>query len=125
MFAHGHKARLLNLLTRRTGAGKYFATWRRFYERHWATRDPWKNDYHVFNKTLQHLPFAQAHGWNARWKNGAVRVDPIRLPSRSVLRGTIVTPAGNLTLAVRCRGRSFRIVERSGADVPVKVSSRA
>jgi hypothetical protein len=121
MFAHGHKARLLNVLTRRTGATRYFETWLKFYEKHWAMRDPWKGDYHVFNKTLQHLPFAQAHRWNARWEKGALWISPLLLPHRSELEGTIVTPVGKVTLRVRRHGNRCAIIERSGADVPIKM----
>jgi hypothetical protein len=119
-FAHGHKARLLNVLTRRTGEAKHFETWLRFFEKHWAHSEPHRGDYHVFNKTLQHLPFAQAHCWNARWRDGSVRIDPIALPSHPEMRATVVTPVGDVHLVVRRDGKKVRIIEQSGAAVKVE-----
>jgi len=35
-FSHGHKARLLQVLSRRSGQAKYYELWLRHYQRHWA-----------------------------------------------------------------------------------------
>jgi len=120
-FAHGHKARLLNVLSRRRAQPRYFGTWLRFYKKHWANAAPSKGDYHVFDKTLQHLPFAQAHRWNARWKNGALHIDPIPCAE---LRGAIITPAGRIALTIRRERQRYRIVDRVGASIPVKIGVR-
>jgi hypothetical protein len=121
--AHGHKARLLNVLTRRTGETRYFETWRRFYDRHWAKTEPRKGDYHMFDKTLQHLPFAQAHSWNAQWEGNGVRIDPMNMPAGKELSGTIITPKGGVAITIRRKGRGFSITRKNGADIPIHIAS--
>jgi len=122
-FAHGHKARLLNVMSRRTGKSRYFETWLEFFHRYWKNETPNQWDYHVFDKTIQHLTFAQAHSWNARWCNNVLCIHPLRLAKCPELEGTILTPAGCVTLKVRWAKKRFVIVERSGADVPIELKS--
>lgn len=118
--AHGHKARLLNLMTRRTGRAEFYETWLRFFRKHWAVKEPPKGDYHMFNKTLQHLPYAQSHTWNARWQNGTLWLDPVRLSGKTELQGTIVTPVGKVSLKIRQSGRKWKLLEQEGSEVPVR-----
>jgi hypothetical protein len=102
-FAHGHKARALNLATRRTGQARFYDAWLKFHENHWMEKLPDNagHNYHLFNKTLQHLPYAQAHTWNARWRDGLVEITPLPSDQRSEWEGTIITPRGPLTLKLR------------------------
>jgi len=114
-FAHGHKARSLNLATRRLKSPRYFDAWLDFYETHWASeavKDG--NIYHLFNRTLQHLPYAQAHSWNARWQNGALEIAPVLSAQRPEMEATLITPLGPLTLRVRRRGKGWELVSRKG-----------
>lgn len=112
---HGHKARALNVATRRTGDARYFDAWVRFCDGNWMVTEP-GGDYHSFAKTLQHLPYAQAHAWNARWRNGALCISPVPSKERRELQGTISTPMGPVTLRLRqVHGkRGWKIAEKSG-----------
>lgn len=130
VFVHGHKARALNLATRHTGQFRYFDAWRKFYDSYWTKPVPRKLDwdylnYHVFIKTLQHLPYAQAHSWNARWHKGELQIAPILSPQYPELEGTIITPLGPVTLRVR-RSRSgkgkWKLVEKKG-DKRIRVTA--
>ncbi len=115
-FAHGHKARSLNFATRRSGQARYFDAWIMFYNAYWAKSDPAAGDYHVFSKTLQHLPYAQAHSWNARWRKGGLEIAPVASNERRELEGTISTPLGPVTLRARIdKGkRAWKIIEQQG-----------
>jgi hypothetical protein len=118
-FAHGHKARALNLMTRLTGNPRYFDAWLKFYDAHWRDHEPRSGDYHQVNKTLQHLPYAQAHAWNARWKDGQLWIAPVLSAYRPEMEGTIITPLGPVTLRVRLaragKGqRGWELVDRRG-----------
>jgi len=126
-FAHGHKARALNVLTRHTGNPRYFDAWLKFYSASWAENMPPRaGDYHVFSKSLQHLPYAQAHAWNARWKNGALHIAPVLSTQRPELKGTILTPLGPVALHVCAsviRGKTHKrwvMVEQKG-DKKIRV----
>lgn len=123
-FSHGHKARLLQVLTRRSGEAKYYEMWLRHYQRHWANVDPPKGDFNMCVKTLQHLPYAQAHFWNARWHKGSVEIDPLDLPHHREWSGTVITPAGNVTLKIRRDANRWSIVEQHGAEVRVTFTAR-
>ncbi|NQU11688.1 hypothetical protein HQ590_12915 [bacterium] len=100
-YQHGHKARALNVATRHTGLSRYFDTWLKFYNQYWAGQPARQDDHWLFEKSLQHLPYAQAHSWNARWRHGAVEIAPILSAQRPELEGTISTPLGPVTLRVR------------------------
>src|SRR5207247_845528 len=130
---HSHKARLLNLATRRTGATRYFDTWLKFFDVHWADQLPSGEGCHLFNKTLQHLPYGQAHVWNARWQDGALVIDPIASNYRDEISGMILTPRGPVTLKLARATVSWKIVEQTGprglritfaSQPPVKKSRR-
>ncbi|MBI4025519.1 MAG: hypothetical protein HY360_11100 [Verrucomicrobia bacterium] len=123
-FAHGHKARLLSVLTRHSGRPEYFEMWLRFHQRHWASAEPPK-DATPCIRSLQHLPFAQAHRWNAQWRNGEVCIDPLLLPNHRELNGTLITPAGKLSLKIRRAKNGWSIVARTGAAVRVAFKSSA
>jgi hypothetical protein len=118
---HGHKARLLNIATRRTGQARYFDQWLRFFDAHWANQTPPGEGCHLFNKTLQHLPYGQAHSWNARWRNGELTIAPIVSNLRQEMQGIILTPRGPVGLRLARsesgNGRSssgWKIVEQRG-----------
>lgn len=96
--AHGHKARLLCCLSRLTGDAGFFTAWQRFYESQWKDRAVGNVGYHTVNKTLQHLPYAQAHQWNATWEDGTLVVRPFVTPAAPRIRGTVVTPVGEVSL---------------------------
>lgn len=121
--AHGHKARLLSVLTKRTGDAGYFEMWLRFYERHWAHQKPAK-DATMCIRSLQHLPFAQAHRWSARWRSGGIDLDPLPSPRRE-LRGTLITPVGKVTLQLRRRKDRWSIMRASGAKVTITIGASA
>jgi len=123
-FAHGHKARALNLATRRLKSPRYFDAWLEFYDAHWAGKElPRGNDYHLFNRTLQFLPYAQAHSWNAHWRDGAVEIAPVLSARRPEMEATLVTPLGPLTLRVRRRGKGWELVSRTG-DPKIRLATR-
>lgn len=99
-FTLGYKARSLNILTRHTGDPRYYDTWVKYYDTHWTDKPPRKELWPV-SKTLQTLPYAQAHTWNARWENGVVRLQPIPSEYRREIAGTILTPRGPVALKLR------------------------
>lgn len=123
--AHGHKARALSFATRLSGDPAYFDAWLKFYNEHWANASSGAMCYHGFNKSLQHLPYAQAHAWNAAWIRGRLRLDPIPSEVRQELEGTIFTPLGPLALKLRqveVGGRKvWELVERRG-DKRIRIS---
>lgn len=120
--AHGHKARLLSVLSRRTGDPGYFDTWLRFYNAHWARTQPGK-DATTFIRSLQHLRYAQAHRWNARWEDGTVVIDPLDSTRCRSLRATVVTPLGKVTVTLRRTTRGWVLDGQSGARVHVTLQS--
>jgi hypothetical protein len=120
--AHGHKARLLSILSRHKNDPKYFETWLRFYERHWAKGKPGA-DATTCIRSLQHLPFAQAHRWNARWGDGVVKLDPLPASHGRRSRVTLITPAGKLRLQLRCVAGKWTVVKEDGAKVRVILKS--
>lgn len=126
---HGHKARLLNVATRRTGDTRYFDTWLKYFDANWAhTPYPGRGP-QAFNKHLQFLPYGQAHSWNARWHNGGLILDPIASRHRTEMAGTILTPRGpvavKLVLADAGNGHAprWRIAEqRAPRGVRVEIA---
>lgn len=101
--AYGHKARSLNLATRRTGDPAYFDLWIRFYRSNWHGQVP-SDRYHLFNKSIQNLPYAQAHSWNARWNDGALTIAPLLSAVRPELQASIQTPIGIIRLKAWLKG---------------------
>jgi len=117
---HGHKARLLNVATRRTGDTRYFDTWLKFFDAEWAHKPETWVTAQPFNKRIQYLMYGQAHSWNAQWQNGKLIVDPIATRFHSEMSGTILTPRGpvKLKLAQAHAGNghapTWKIVEQAG-----------
>ena len=99
-FTLGYKARTLSVLTRHTGDPRYYDAWMKYFDRNWADKLPKKELWPVV-KTLQTIPYAQAHTWNARWDNGTVRLQPIPTDYRRELSGTVLTPRGPVILKLR------------------------
>jgi len=97
---HGHKARLLNLATRRSKEVRYFDTWMKFFDSSWVDEVPNAGGCHLFNKTIQHLPYGQAHIWNARWTDGKLTIDPVVSGYARELEGTILTPRGPVSIKI-------------------------
>lgn len=127
-FAHGHKARALNFATRLTGQPRWFDLWLKFMSRHWGPGDflPTDTPYHLYNKTMQHLPYAQAHSWNARWRGGRLEVAPLLSSARPEMEATISTPLGPAKLrARRRRGRAEVEVLDGPPGLKVKLAPRA
>ena len=70
-----------------------------------------------FVKSMQNLPYAQAHAWNARWEDGVVHLSPLAAECRREMKGVIITPAGPLTVTLsrsETSPSSWRISEQSG-----------
>jgi hypothetical protein len=118
-YAISYKARSLSVLTGRTGDPAYFDAWLKFYDKYWRNQPPNDREWSVI-KSLYHLPFAQAHAWNARWREGRIEIAPLPSRYRTELAGTIQTPRGPLKLKLRRpdlkRADHWEIVERSGPE---------
>lgn len=133
---HGHKARLFNLATRRTGDARYFDTWRKFFDSNWAdASNKGKGIHpHPFNKQLQHLPYGQAHTWNAHWENGELSIRPIASNYCRGMSAIILTPRGPVSLRIartdagNGHAPHWEIAEQKGPDglrVTVEVEQEA
>ena len=96
----GYEARSLCVITRQTGAPKYFDAWLKFYDKYWHNQPPDDRTWSII-KSLWHLPYAQAHAWNARWHEGRVEITPLPSLYRTELEGTIHTPRGPVQLKLR------------------------
>ncbi len=122
-FAHGHKPRALNFISRLTGKAKYFDTWLQFYDAHWADQPPRVDDHYLVIRCLQNLPYAQAHSWNARWRNGGLEIAPLLSDQRPEMEATIVTPIGPVTLGVRRSKGKWELVKKESKK-PIRVVGR-
>jgi len=114
-----YKARSLSVLTLHTGNPAYYDAWLKFYDRYWRNQQPDDRRWSVI-KSLWHLPYAQAHAWNARWREGRVELAPLPSLYRTELEGTILTPRGPLHLKLHRNDAndpaSWNIVEQSGSS---------
>lgn len=114
----GYKARTLSVISNRARDPLYFDAWVKFYEKYWANRPPDDRRWSVI-KSLYTLPYAQAHAWNAHWRNGRVEIDPVPSLHRTELEGTIQTPRGPVTVTIRrpdpSRADGWKIVGQRGA----------
>ncbi|MHB9109120.1 MAG: hypothetical protein ACYDCO_18865 [Armatimonadota bacterium] len=69
-------ARVLLWVSRKTGDPRYAQAWQESYRRAYLVK---QNFHQVYSssKVLEDVPWHQAHLWNARWENGAVRLNPV------------------------------------------------
>jgi hypothetical protein len=70
-----YNARVLLWASRQTGAPRYAQAWRETFARNYLIKQGYKTVY-AGAKAIEDIPWHQAHLWNARWENSAVRLDP-------------------------------------------------
>ena len=74
------------------------------------------------NKTLQHLPYAQAHQWNAGWEEGRLRLRPMLTPYAPEIRGTVLTPVGKVAARlVRAEDGTWEVAVDGPAELQTVV----
>jgi len=69
-------ARVLLWVSRKTGDPRYAQAWQSTYRRAYLIKQNYTPVY-AGSKVLEDIPWHQAHLWNARWENGAIRLEPV------------------------------------------------
>ena len=115
--------RFLTFLTERTGDPRYLEAWQKFYGTYWAAgrKLPGGVGY-ASHKTVQHLPYAQAHRWGARLADGCIHIQPLLTDWTTAIEGEISTPFGPLT--VRCSREDGRVTVRTQCESECQVMVR-
>jgi hypothetical protein len=118
--------RFLTFLTQRTGDPRYLEALQRTWDTAWTDGERGRRRRrarvgYTSNKIVQHLPYAQAHKWQARLEDGAVRISPLLTARWPSLEGTVSTPFGPLELACSKQEDGLHVETRSEGDFDVLV----